>query len=210
MKKLIKKLFALTLTAALCFSLTACGDNGLNGWKTVAKTASSDGVKLEYVAKLEFSSGSILEVREAWFNASGLKGDASINVTLLNYTTKVKEIKDFAVTSATLKESKNGWVNLLKGVSYKCNKVLITTCDTISLNEIVFIGEDGKLIDLSFTEGGVRPSGSENGNIYSESELNALTEKNPAYSEHPAYNLIDEQDKFPTELITFKAEGSSN
>lgn len=204
MKKLFKKLFALILTSALCFSFAACGDNGLNGWKTVAKSASGDGVKLEYVAVLEFSG--ILDVREVWFNASGLKGDASINVTLMNYGTKVKSIENFAVTSATLKASKKGWINLVKSVSYSCNKVVITTCDTISLNEIVFVGDDAKLIEVTFSEGGVRPSGSEKGNVYSESELKALTEKNPAYSEYPAYNLIDEQDKFPTELITFKAD----
>lgn len=205
MKKLFKKLFALIIASALCFSMSACGDNGLNGWKTVAKSASSEGVSLEYVAKLEFKSGSILTVREAWFNASGLKGDAKITVTLMNYSTKVKAV-DYTVTSEMLKASKNGWVNLLKGVNYNCNRVLITTCDTISLNEIVFVNDDAKLIELTFSEGGVRPNGSEKGNVYSESELKALTEKNPAYSEYPAYNLIDEQDKFPTELITFKAE----
>lgn len=204
MKKLFKKLFALALASTMCFSLAACGDNGLNGWKTVAKSASSEGVALEYVAKLEFQSG-MSNVREAWYNISGISGDVSFTVTLLNYSTTVKTVTS-TVTSATLKQAKNGWINLLTGVNYSCNKVLITTCDSLSLNEIVFVGNDGKLIGLEFTEGGVRPSGSEKGNIYSESELKALTEKNPAYSEHPAYNLIDEQDKFPAELITFKAE----
>ena len=74
----------------------------------------------------------------------------------------------------------------------------------MSLNEIVFVGKNGKLLDVSFMEGGVRPNGSTSGNVYAENELKSIDKNDPAYSEYPAYNIIDEQDKFPTELITYK------
>lgn len=72
----------------------------------------------------------------------------------------------------------------------------------MSLNEIIFIGTDGKVLEASFMEGGVRPSGTtSSGNIYEEEKLRSLTPLDPSYSEYPAYNIVDEQDKFPEELI---------
>lgn len=204
MKRLISKIAAAAVALTLAFSFTACGDNGLNGWKTVAKNA-SDGTALQYVSKIQVSSSGTVGVYEVWYNASGINGEATFTVDFLSYSSSIKKIEG-KVNDAVLKASKDGWINLCHDVEIKCNRVLITTCDTISLNEIVFIGKDGKLLNASFMEGGVRPNGSTSGNIYSRTELDALTENDPAYSKNPAYNVIDEQDKFPTELIIYKPD----
>ncbi len=204
MKNLFKKLIASAMVATLCISLVSCGDNGLNGWKTVAKE-SDDGVALEYVAKVDTSATKT--VCEVWCNVSGISGETSFAVDLLDYNSKSKHKIIETVNSAKLKESQDGWINLYTGSGYDCHYALITTCDTISINEIVLIGKDGKLLDLTFVEGGVRPEGAEKGgNVYSQEKLDALTPLDPAYSEHPAYRLIDEQDKFPVELIKTKGE----
>lgn len=202
MKKFISKITAAALAFALAFSFAACGDNGLNGWKTVAKAA-SDGTALQYVSKIQVSSSSTVGVYEVWFNASGISGEVTFAVDFLSYSSSVKKIEG-KVSSEILKASHGGWVNLCKDIEIKCNRVLITTCDTMSLNEIVFVGKNGKLLDVSFMEGGVRPNGSTSGNVYGENELKSIDKNNPAYSEYPAYNIIDEQDKFPAELITYK------
>lgn len=201
MKKLLKKLLAGITTVALCVTLASCGGNELNGWKTVQKSA-SDGVLLEYMAKVQFSSATTT-VSEIWCNVSDISGEVSFTVTLTSYdsTSNQKEITT-KVNAATLKQSQDGWVNVLKSSSSgNYNRAIITTCDTMSLNEIIFIGTDGKVLEASFMEGGVRPSGTTSGNIYEEEELRSLTQLNPAYSEYPAYNIVDEQDKFPEELI---------
>ncbi len=201
MKKLLKKLLAGITTAALCVTLASCGGNELNGWKTVQKSA-SDGVLLEYMAKVQFSSATT-SVSEIWCNVSDISGEVSFTVTLTSYdsTSNQKEITT-KVNSATLKQSQDGWINVLKSSSGNYNRAIITTCDTMSLNEIIFIGSDGKILEASFMEGGVRPSGTtSSGNIYDADKLASLSQFDPAYSEYPAYNIVDEQGKFPEELI---------
>lgn len=203
MKKLVSKIASAALACALVFSFASCGDNGLTGWKTVAKSA-SDGTALQYVSKVQVSQSSTVGVCEVWYNVSEISGEVTFSLDFLSYSSSVKKI-DVKVDNDALKKSKDGWLMLNQTDEIKCNRVLISTCDTMSFNEIVFVGKDGKLLDATFYEGGVRPNGSVSGNIYSsESALDALDESNPAYSKYPAYNVVGEKDKFPTDLIVYK------
>ena len=70
------------------------------------------------------------------------------------------------------------------------------------INEICFVKKDGKLATVTFSKGGVKASTS--GKLYTKAELDALTEGHIAYNENPAYNIVDEQSKFPIEKIQTK------
>ena len=53
-----------------------------------------------------------------------------------------------------------------------------------------------------FGQGGVKVSSSGNsGNLYTKEQLDSISESDPAYNENPAYNIVDEQDRFPVSLI---------
>lgn len=198
MKKLFIKLFALILSLSCVLSLTACGES-YTYWQTSGKQ--SDDLRLVYVSEISLGTSTV-ELTEIWVNVSKLKpASTTLTLVLSNSSTSLKTI-NYDLTSEEVRKAKDGWVNVYFDEVVKCNKVSVQAVDEMRINEVVCIKSDATVIEASFSQGGVKISGTgKSENIYNKEELEALTESDPAYSENPAFNIVDEQDKFPTELI---------
>ena len=201
MKKFFKLLCIALSVLTIAFCATACGDKvEYTYWQTEAKQAGDS--RLVYVAELSFGSTNV-DIAEVWVNVSNFKAKSSIITLKLAKTTTSVTTVECPITSETVKEAKDGWVQLVVDKNVTCKSVTIEVVDVMQINEIVFIKSDAKLAKLTFTKGGVKV-GTSSANLYTESELKALAETNLAYSENPAFNVIDEQDKFPVEKIQTK------
>ena len=207
MKKLIKLLCALISVLMLTVGFTACDNGGdYTYWQTYAYEANdASKAKLAYVSELSFGSSAV-DVTEVWVNISKMK-DENANITLLfaSSTTSSKTI-ECPVYASKVKQSKDGWIQLYYDelCSVSAKGVSIEIVNEMRINEIVFIKEGGSVISATFSQGGVKIVDSNSANLYSKSELEALPETNPAYNVNPAFNVIDEQDKFPVEKIQTK------
>ena len=207
MKKFIKLLCALLSVLVLSAGFTAC-DNGedYTYWQTYAYEANdSSKAKLAYVSELSFGK-KMKNKHLNYVNISKMK-DENANITLLFASSSTSsKTKECPVYASKVKESKDGWIQLyydeLGSVSAK--GVSIEIVNEMRINEIVFIKDDGSVIKSTFTQGGVKIVDSNSANLYSKSELEALAETNPAYNANPAFNVIDEQSKFPVEKIQTK------
>lgn len=201
---------AALLTVCCVLPLSGCAS--LSGWKTVKMQ--SDGVNLEHRCELELAS-SPEEIVETWINVT-VQNDCRVTVDMQYYSTS-KNKKTLSLTKSEVSKAKNGWILVSEGVkkddgSYeKCNKAVISTYDTLTINEIVFVGKDSdgnaKLLKPTFTRGGVCAAAGKGESYYTSKEtLEALGKNSPAWTEFPAYNVIDEQDKFPLELIKYGSD----
>lgn len=198
MKKIISVILTVFLAVA-CFSFVGCSNAKYSYWQTQGRKDAEENLMLN-VAELTFSS---VKVSQVWINVSDLKPEET-TIQLDLYGTSSTAVKKISakVTRADISNSnkKQGWINVLSEVTTKnCSKINVQVSDTLKFNEIVLVNENGEMITLSFSKGGVKLDSSEN--IYTEEELKKLGKDNLAYSENPAYNIVDEQDKFPTEYI---------
>ena len=198
MKKIVKLLcIVLSLLTIACCSV-ACGEKEeYSYWQTQAKQAGES--RMVYTAELSFGTSNINLV-ECWINISNFKAQSTnITVRLSTSTTATPKTIQKSVTSQQVKDSEDGWVKLDFGSEVSCKIAVIEIVDEMRVNEIVFVKADGKLATITFTKGGVKAGSS--ANLYTKAELEALVEGNLAYSEHYAFNIIDEQDKFPLSKI---------
>ena len=182
-------------------SLTACGES-YTYWQTSGKQ--SDDLRLVYLSEISLGTATV-ELTEIWVNVSKLKpASTTLTLVLSNSSTSLKTI-NYDLTLEEVRKAKDGWVNVYFGEVVKCNKVSVQVVDEMRVNEVVCIKSDASVIEASFSQGGVKISGTgKSENIYNREELETLTESDPAYSKNPAFNIVDEQDKFPTELIKTK------
>lgn len=218
MKKFFSAFVAAMLIACCAFPLAGCSDKW-SGWKTVAKKSGE--ARLEYVCELKLADAST-EVVEAWINVS-VENDCQVTVDMKNYSTSKKKVT-LNLTKSDVKKAKDGWILIASDFSEKCTRAVISTYDTLTVNEIVFITavdrkdkndkvvkdeqgiviRDAKMLALTFEKGGVQVSAGKGESFYSsKEELKELSKSDPAYTEFPAYNVIDEQSKFPKELIRY-------
>ena len=218
MKKFFSAVIAAMLIACCALPLAGCA-NKWSGWKTVSKKSGE--ARLEYVCELKLADSST-EVVEAWINVS-VENDCQVTVDMKNYSTSKKKVT-LNLTKSDVKKAKDGWILIASDFSEKCTRAVISTYDTLTVNEIVFFttenkkddngkevkDEQGNVIKVakmltpSFERGGVQVSEGKGESFYSsKEELAALSKSDPAYTEFPAYNVIDEQSKFPTELIKY-------
>lgn len=202
----MKKLLSIILTvvvAVCCLSFAACGGTEFSYWQTEG-VEYGDGTRLSYVATLSFDSSKVAQI---WINVSDLKPDeTTIAIELKSTATSSSSVKsiNYDVTKSMISESKkhsDGWMRIYDGDETSSCKILnITVKDELRFNEIVLFNGSGEQIKLSFSEGGVK-AGSASESVFNQAQLDALDEGDPAYSEHPAYNIVDEQDSFPSELL---------
>ncbi len=220
MKKFFSAVIAAMLIACCALPLAGCA-NKWSGWKTVSKKSGE--ARLEYVCKLKLADAST-EVVEAWINVS-VENDCQVTVDMQNYSTSKKKVT-LNLTKSDVKKAKDGWILVACDFSEKCTRAVISTYDTLTVNEIVFFtteskkdengkevkDEQGNVIKIakmltpSFEMGGVQVStdkGKGESFYSSKEELASLSKSDPAYTEFPAYNVIDEQSKFPKELIRY-------
>ena len=220
MKKFFSAVIAAILIACCALPLAGCA-NKWSGWKTVSKKSGE--ARLEYVCELKLADSST-EVVEAWINVS-VENDCQVTVDMKNYSTSKKKVT-LNLAKSDVKKAKDGWILIASDFSEKCTRAVISTYDTLTVNEIVFFttenkkddngkevkDEQGNVIKVakmltpSFERGGVQVStdkGKGESFYSSKEELAALSKSDPAYTEFPAYNVIDEQSKFPTELIKY-------
>lgn len=217
MKKFFSAFVAAMLIACCALPLAGCA-NKWSGWKTVSKKSGE--ARLEYVCELKLADSST-EVVEAWINVS-VENDCQVTVDMKNYSTSKKKVT-LNLTKSDVKKAKDGWILIASDFSEKCTRAVISTYDTLTVNEIVFITavdrkendkvvkdeqgiviRDAKMLAPSFERGGVQVSEGKGESFYSsKEELAALSKSDPAYTEFPAYNVIDEQIKFPKELIRY-------
>ena len=217
MKKFFSAFVAAMLIACCALPLAGCA-NKWSGWKTVSKKSGE--ARLEYVCELKLADSST-EVVEAWINVS-VENDCQVTVDMKNYSTSKKKVT-LNLTKSDVKKAKDGWILIASDFSEKCTRAVISTYDTLTVNEIVFITavdrkendkvvkdeqgiviRDAKMLAPSFERGGVQVSEGKGESFYSsKEELAALSKSDPAYTEFPAYNVIDEQSKFPKELIRY-------
>lgn len=220
MKKFFSAFVAAMLIACCAFPLAGCSDKW-SGWKTVSKKSGE--ARLEYVCELKLADSST-EVVEAWINVS-VENDCQVTVDMKNYSTSKKKVT-LNLTKSDVKKAKDGWILVACDFSEKCTRAVISTYDTLTVNEIVFFTTENKkddngkevkdekgnvikvakMLTPSFEMGGVRVSTDEGkGESFysSKEELKELSKSDPAYTEFPAYNVIDEQSKFPKELIKY-------
>lgn len=201
MKKFFKFMCVVLSVLTFAFCATACGDKAeFTYWQTEAKQAGDS--RLVYVAELSFGSTNV-DITEVWVNVSNFKAQSSIITLKLAKTSTSVTTLECPITSANVKEAKDGWIQLYFSKAVACKTVSVEVVDVMSVNEIVFIKSDAKVANVTFTQGGVKV-GSSSANLYNKAELDALAENNLAYSKNPAYNVIDEQDKFPVEKIQTK------
>lgn len=202
----MKKLLSIILTvvvAVCCFSFAACGSTEFTYWQTEGKE-DADGTRLSYVATLSFDSSKVAQI---WINVSDLKPDeTTLSIELKSTATSSSTVKsiNFDVTKSMISENKkdsDGWMRVYNGDETSSCKILnITVKDELRFNEIVLFNGSGEQIKLSFSEGGVK-AGSASELVFNQEQLDALVEGNLAYNEHPAYNIVDEQDSFPSEFL---------
>ena len=212
MKKLTK-IFAL-ICALICLSVSAvaCSNEKYTYWQTERKVAGE--TTLKYTAEITFGSSTV-KVSEIWINLSNVDFDPKLKTTVISLelvksssSSDKSENIDYTLTSDELKKSKDGWIRIYFATEdeeddaspISCNSALLKIVDKMHVNEICFINNNGKLISVNFSKAGVVAGKSSN--LYSKDELEALTEgyvydKNGNY----AFNLVDEQDKFPLEYI---------
>ncbi len=203
MKKLISILLTVVV-AVCCLSFAACGGTKFTYWQTEGKE-SADGTRLSYVANLSFDSTKVTQI---WINVSDLKPDkTTIAIDLKSSSSSTNLAKSFKpdITKSMISESKKnteGWINIYDGdETSSCGYLTITVTDELKFNEIVLFAKDNKQIKLTFSEGGVK-AGSSSESIFNKDKLDSLVEGDLAYNEYPAYNIVDEQDSFPTELLS--------
>ena len=204
MKKIIKLLCITICLVCLALNVTACNKQDYTYWQIEAQAAGE--VKLAHVAELSFGSSNV-EISEVWFNVSKLKPNETDIVLVFAKTSTSTTRVECHVTASQIRSAKNGWIKLaLKNLEgndlapISCKTVTIEIVDTMRVNEVYFKKSNGESAKPTFTKGGVRPFGTESSkNLYTKDELSKLPETNLAYSENPAFNIIDEQDKFPVQ-----------
>lgn len=204
MKKVISLLITLLLAFGMTFAFAGCGNKTeYSYWEIKAKQAADS--RLTFVSELSFGS-SYVEIGEVWLNVSDISGNG-VDVTLQFYkSSTLKKTWTYRISSDALKKSESGWLNAYFDTAIECTKVVVSVIDSMKFNEICFINSDAKLASLTFTQGGVKSSTSDkSANIYDRATLDKLDENDIAYNKYPAYNIIDEQDKFPLEYIKTKA-----
>ncbi len=205
MKKLTK-IFAI-LCAIICLSLTftACSKEEYTYWQTDRKAAGS--TLLEYTAEISFGSSNI-KVTEIWINLSNVdfnpsSKETTISVKLLkSSSTATPTVLPCKVSADDLKNSKDGWVQIyFSETAVEAKTVTISVVDKMRVNEVCFVKENGMLATLTFSKAGVMAGSL--GKLYTQSELEALADSEYAYDKNGnyAFNLIDEQEKFPLEYI---------
>lgn len=200
MKKIFSFVLAL-LAVTLSFSLFACSGTNFSYWQTEGKT--SDGLPLTYYCELSFDSSK--NVAQVWINVSELKPEMTTLEIVLKQTNTTKKTLKPELTKSVISDNKknsDGWMSVaFDGDAVSCNRVAISVTDELRFNEIVLFDDEGKQIELSFLQGGVK-AGDSSENVYDKDTLSALEkDDDPAYSEHPAFNIIDEQDSFPEKLL---------
>ena len=203
MKKVISLLTTLLLVFSMTLAFAGCGNKTeYSYWEIKAKQAADS--RLTFVSELSFGS-SYVQIGEVWVNVSDIAGNGA-DITLQFYrSSTLKKTFTYRITSDELKKSEDGWINAYFDTDIECNKVVVSVIDSMKFNEICFINSDAKLATVTFTQGGVKSSTSDkSANIYDRATLDKLDEKDIAYNEYPAYNIIDEQDKFPLEYIKTK------
>ena len=209
MKKLTK-IFAV-FCAIICLSLafTGCSKEEYSYWQTERQIAGEN--TLEYTAELSFGSSNI-KVKEIWVNLSKVEFNPSskqttIEIELLKSgTNQTPSILTCNVTEEELKNSKDGWVQLyLNDEGIDCKQATVIVVDKMHVNEICFIKADATLSATTFSKAGVKAGNQ--GKLYTHEELEGLSENEPAYDANGnyAFNLVDEQDKFPLEYIQTQA-----
>ena len=200
MKKIIS-LFLTAVIAVACLSFTACNKNDFSYWQ-VNGVRIDDETRMKNIAELSCSSTKITQV---WINVSDLKPEkTNISIDIYSSSTTTTAFKkiNHTVTRSDIKaaQKKEGWINVFTGETERSAvKIVVTATDEFRFNEIVAINTDKELIKLTFSKGGVMVG--ENGDLYTKDQLDKLTEENPAYNKNPAYNIVDEQDKFPMEYV---------
>ena len=200
MKKILRTICILVSLLCVVFSAVACGEkNEFTGWQTQAKQSGDS--RLVYVAELSLGSTNV-DVAEIWVNVSNLKVKSTIITLKLAKSTSSVKTLECPVAKSAIKESKDGWIQLYFDSAVTCKTVTVEVVDEMMINEICFVKKDGKLATVTFSKGGVKASTS--GKLYTKAELDALTEGHIAYNENPAYNIVDEQSKFPIEKIQTK------
>ena len=198
-----RRLFTLAaiIFAALTFASCAANDN-FTYWD-ITKKVSGDNSALEYYAVLSLSD--ITEeniLSEIWINVGELSQDeATFNVKFgsdkadsnLKYGAKtdIKVKKDVAAKTG-------GWVKICADLNYTYNYALITTCDTMHFNEIVFLTNDRQKIKISVVYAGERSP--DNHNIKREYDFTSSDDS--ASGDNLADKIADEQDKFSFDTIS--------
>lgn len=208
MKKLTKILALLCSVICLAFCFSACAKEEYTYWQTYKKQTGE--TVLQYTSELSFGSSNV-KIKEIWINLSKVNFDpalnqANISIELTKKSSSTPVYLDCKVTKEQVKKSKDGWVQLyFNADSYvECNTAKIVIVDEMRVNEICFIKSDAKLATLTFSKAGVSAGNSHQS--FAREDLVALT-SGYAYNEggHYAFNIIDEQDKFPLEYIQTKA-----
>lgn len=204
MKKVLGIICAIVLSLTASISLCACGGEKYTYWQISGRE--SNEVRLVYVSELSLSASST-GVTEVWVNISNLKPAATVLTVIFENSSSTVKTLNVDVTADMIKKAKSdkGWINLYFGEEIKCTKATVQAIDQMRINEIVFIKSDATLLTPLFGQGGVKVSSSGNsGNLYTKDQLDSISESDPAYNENPAYNIVDEQNKFPTSLIKTK------
>jgi len=204
MKRFTSVLIIVLSVFVACATFTACGNKSdlTTYWQTESKQAGSgeNVVRLEYVAELTFSKTRISAI---WINVSDMEADqSSIIVNLYNTSKNSQGEFRLDLTKNTIRSSsdKKGWIKFDGKCEKDCTKAVITVKDKLRIHEIYLVNDKDEQVKIQLSKGGVK-GGSASEMLYSEEELKKLDKSNIAFSEHPAYNIVDEQDKIPVDLL---------
>ncbi len=199
MKRLTSLIIIAILSVICCFSFAGCNKSEYTYWQTNGEEA-SDGSRLTYVSELKFSSSKVSQV---WINVDSIKPDQTTIVVELKISTATNKKINKSLTKNDVKNAKknDGWINIYSGDPITTsNKAIVMVTDELRFNEIYIVNDKNESVKPEFSGGGVKV-GTSSENIWTKEQIDNMKKGDFGYNANPAYNIVDEQDKFPTDLL---------
>ncbi len=216
MKKLLKNVAVLTAAVAVLGMFSACGKN-VTATKTECKTgweilqyntkdvntgeveAQSQSVFLNITRKT--TDGTTEKVNEVWINVAEISVDevklftARYNSSDYTEYSTASYRKDIALTREEVKNSKDGWIQIVSDYDYGYSYLKIGTTGGIKINEIAVLNEKGEKMTFSVKAAGLILK-TEDGKITSKPYYTSDEIKSLNLTDSSPLLLSDEQDKF--------------
>ena len=214
MKRIFSLVLCLVMAFAIC-SLSGCDKNPAGeAWKVV--NYAEDGIGDALTQKVGFTlTRSGKKIKDVWLNVKEIKGEA-VSITLQKYTSTTTDggTSDFNLTtgsdyilnkgaiSITKQQVKDanknakGWIKLNTSDWGKdFNNVVLMLTGDITIREIAFVGEDGKLISTALDKAFVFIN-TEDGIVSKVFTASDLSQNYADVKEGIPNNLLDAQDSF--------------
>ena len=208
----MKRLSALFAAVFFALALASCSKTDeMTYWNIKRKIAAEDDA-LEYYAVLYSSEVSSTEkIDEIWVNANGFTGDEVTFNVKFGSSDSDGSLKYNAQTDLKMKKSvadaTGGWVRLCDGIASTYKYAVISTCDSMHFNEIVFLTEEHKILSIDVSSAGERSSIDHSKKRTYDLDSSADQESE---NDNLADKIVDEQSAFDFEKVSALYEKAIN